>query len=132
MEIRENSVGYCTCPVCGESVDVRVNKNFKLYVICDNSHRLEFSAKDSFKARPLLASGKSAQIGAITIYPLNSKKEEVKNEERTQQKRGSEPKQQSPGRNPSTSGRSEPREQSRGNLAERGRVERTNDDWGIW
>ena len=69
MIARENSVGFCNCPVCGETTDVRSNKNQKLYIICDNSHRIEFNAVESRKARALLFQSRDAECGNIKIYP---------------------------------------------------------------
>ena len=69
MSNRETA-GRTTCPICGEPLqDVRVNKNNKLYIYCDNGCSCKFNNKQSRQYLPLLLQGQNvtdSKIGLIT------------------------------------------------------------------
>lgn len=65
------TIGRMTCPVCGEPLqDVRISKNGKLYMICDNNCRVNFTGKQSKQWLPLLRAGQGVSAGNITITTL--------------------------------------------------------------
>ncbi len=57
------TVGRMTCPVCGEEMqDLKVNKNQKLYMYCDNGCSAKLNSKQSRYIRAKLAQGKSVSV----------------------------------------------------------------------
>lgn len=69
--ITNETIGRITCPVCGEvSQDVRINKNGYLYMICDNSCRVNFTKAQSLKWLPLLRAGQDVRTDKIYIKSL--------------------------------------------------------------
>ena len=65
---KNNTIGRLTCPICGEpSQDLRVDKNGKLYMYCDNLCAMKFNGKMSKKYFNLLMDGQSVQIEKIGI-----------------------------------------------------------------
>lgn len=71
------TIGKCVCPVCGEEMYARANKNLNIYARCPRSHCLHLNAFESKKAVPALHRGETVKIGNVTIYP------EVDNERRS-------------------------------------------------
>lgn len=64
-------VGSMTCPVCGEEhQDVKVNKNGKLYMYCDNGCMVRLSSKLSRCSLPLLKQKKAANTNKLRIQPV--------------------------------------------------------------
>lgn len=76
--MNENTVGFITCPVCHEPrQDVRVNKNRKLYIFCDNGCAVKFNNIKSKRYLPVLLGGsdvKDETLGLI-ISAAKGKKE---------------------------------------------------------
>lgn len=66
--ITNETIGRIDCLVCGEPAqDVRINKNNNLYMICDNSCRVNFTREQSKKWLPLLKAGHDVIDGKILI-----------------------------------------------------------------
>ena len=64
-------VGKMACPVCGEpNQDVKVNKNNKLYMYCDNGCMCRLSSKLSRQALPVLRQKKTANSNRLSIRPV--------------------------------------------------------------
>lgn len=64
-------VGKMTCPICGEpNQDVKINKNNKLYMYCDNGCMSRLSSKLSRQALAAVKAGKPAQFNRLVIKPL--------------------------------------------------------------
>lgn len=68
------TIGRMTCPICGEPMqDVRISKNGKLYMICDNNCRVNFSGKQSKQFLPKLRAGQNIKEGNIYINVIGGK-----------------------------------------------------------
>ena len=84
--MKNNTVGRITCPICGEpSQDLRVDKNNKLYMFCDNLCAIKLNRKMSREYLPLLLAGQSVStphFGMITST-LTKMKGKAENEYRT-------------------------------------------------
>jgi len=64
-------VGKMTCPICGEvNQDIKINKNNKLYMYCDNGCMCRLSSKLSRQALAALKSGKTAEFNRLRIKPV--------------------------------------------------------------
>lgn len=64
-------VGKMTCPICGEpNQDVKVNKNNKLYIYCDNGCMARLSSKLSRQGLAALHGKRSAVFSKIKINPV--------------------------------------------------------------
>ena len=64
-------VGKMTCPICGEpNQDVKVNKNNKLYIYCDNGCMVRLSSKHSRQSLADLRGKRSAVFNRIKINPV--------------------------------------------------------------
>ncbi len=60
------TVGRMTCPVCGEEMqDLKVNKNQKLYMYCDNGCSAKLNSKQSRYIRAQLAQGKAVSVAKL-------------------------------------------------------------------
>ena len=70
------TIGKCACPICGIPADVRVNKNFNLYTMCENSHQTRLSAFDSRKMRAALARGETYTLGRNIFQPLEQERKQ--------------------------------------------------------
>lgn len=73
-------VGHCSCPVCGaEGQDIKVNKNNKLYMFCDNGCAIKWNSGQSRKYLPMLYGGGTipTETGLILKSTMNK---ENKNE----------------------------------------------------
>ena len=69
--VNENIIGRMKCPCCGEEMqDVKVNKNGNLYMICDNSCRVNFSPKQTRKFKPVLLAGHNVSENGLFITSL--------------------------------------------------------------
>ena len=55
-------IGRTTCPVCGcAGQDVKINKNKKLYMFCDNGCAVKWNSSQSRRYLPVLAAGKNCK-----------------------------------------------------------------------
>ncbi len=73
-------IGRTSCPVCGcADQDIKINKNNKLYMFCDNGCAIKWNSAQSRKYLPLLKSG--AAVRTETGLILQSIKELEKNEQ---------------------------------------------------
>lgn len=64
-------VGKMACPICGEpNQDVKVNKNNKLYMYCDNGCMVRLSQKFSRQGLPALKQQKTANLNRLRIQPV--------------------------------------------------------------
>ena len=64
-------VGKMTCPICGEPMqDVKVNKNNKLYMYCDNGCMVRLSSKLSRQGLAALKGKRSANLNRLRINPV--------------------------------------------------------------
>lgn len=67
-------VGKMACPICGEpNQDIKINKNNKLYMYCDNGCMSRLSSKISRQALAALKAGKSAEFNQLRIKPVTGK-----------------------------------------------------------
>lgn len=69
-------IGTSNCPMCGEQVDVKINKNRKLYAYCDYGCAIKFNAPMSKLGLAELARGKKVKLGNIVITPKELKGKE--------------------------------------------------------
>ena len=70
------TIGRMSCPICGEPLqDVRISKRGKLYMICDNNCRVNFSGKQSKKWLPILRAGQAVREDKILITTLQGAKQ---------------------------------------------------------
>lgn len=70
-------VGKMTCPLCGEpNQDVKINKNNKLYVYCDNGCMIRLSSKLSRQGVAALSAKKTADFKRFKIVPIAARREE--------------------------------------------------------
>lgn len=73
-------IGRTSCPVCGcADQDIKINKNNKLYMFCDNGCAVKWNSAQSRKYLPLLKSG--AAVRTETGLIVKSIKELEKNEQ---------------------------------------------------
>ena len=76
--MKNNTIGRITCPVCGEPLqDLRVDKNNKLYMYCDNLCVVKFNGKMSKKYLPLLMSGQSVTTDKMGVINSIKPKENI-------------------------------------------------------
>ena len=66
-------IGTSTCPLCGEQITVKINKNLKIYSYCDNGCAIKFNATMSRSGIADLAAGKKVKLGNISISPISLK-----------------------------------------------------------
>ena len=79
--------GVAKCPVCGEDgQEVRINKNRKLYIICDHGCRVNFNSASSRKWLAKLSAGQAVEMGNIHIWPVKEQGLIAQVFEKTQQK----------------------------------------------
>lgn len=79
--MKTNTVGRITCPICGEpSQDLRVDKNEKLYMFCDNLCAIKLNRKMSREYLPLLLAGQSVSTPHFGIITSTSTKMKGKEE----------------------------------------------------
>ena len=63
--------GVTKCPVCGEDgQEVRINKNRKLYIICDHGCRVNFNSASSRKWLAKLSAGEAIKEVNFNILPI--------------------------------------------------------------
>ena len=86
--MNNNIIGRITCPICGEPAqDLKVNKNHKLYVFCDNGCAVKLNSAKSKRYLPVLLAGsdvKDESFGLIISTCKGNKTNEIikKNEVR--------------------------------------------------
>lgn len=65
-------IGKMNCPICGEAnQDIKINKNNKLYMYCDNGCMCRLSSKLSRQALAALKAKKTAEFNRLRIKPVN-------------------------------------------------------------
>ncbi len=76
-------IGRMTCPICGEEMqDLKVNKNQKLYMYCDNGCCVKLNSKQSRYIRAQLAQGKAVSVAKLGyIRPINHTEQTFFNDE---------------------------------------------------
>lgn len=76
-------IGRTSCPVCGcAGQDVKINKNNKLYMFCDNGCAVKWNSAQSRKYLPQLRSGVAVTTETGSIIKSTIKKEFIENETR--------------------------------------------------
>lgn len=60
------------CPICGQSVKFRQNKNGILYTYCDYGHHAKLGRSDSVQATAEIKAGRPWNNGTIYLYPLTN------------------------------------------------------------
>ena len=66
--MNDNIVGRMTCPICHESSqDLKVNKNHKLYMFCDNGCTIKLNSAKSKRYLPVLLSGSDVKDDAFGL-----------------------------------------------------------------
>ena len=61
------------CPICGQPVRFRQNKNGILYTYCDHGHHAKLGRLDSTEATETINAGRPWNNGVIYLYPLETK-----------------------------------------------------------
>ncbi len=76
-------IGRMTCPVCGEErQDLKVNKNQKLYMYCDNGCCIRLNSKQSRYIRAQLAQKKAVSVAKLGyIRPITKFEERLLNDD---------------------------------------------------
>ena len=70
-------IGKTSCPVCGEPYqDIKVNKNQKLYLFCDNGCSAKLDGKTSKICLAELEKGKTTRFFSQIIIPIKGLKNE--------------------------------------------------------
>ena len=79
--MKTNTIGRLTCPICNEEhQDLRINKNGKLYMYCDNGCAIKFSPVLSKRYLKDIEQGKSIRIEKIGIITSLKQKEQKQDE----------------------------------------------------
>lgn len=78
-------IGRTSCPVCGcAGQDVKINKNNKLYMFCDNGCAVKWNSAQSRKYLPQLRSGVAVTTETGSIIKSTIKKEITENERKNE------------------------------------------------
>ena len=67
-------IGRAACPICGNTVAIKINKNRKLYAFCDYSCKFSLNSEMSRKGIAELSAGRLVTLGKLTISPERKEK----------------------------------------------------------
>lgn len=68
-------IGRAACPICGNTVAVKINKNRKLYAFCDYSCKFSLNSEMSRHGIAELAAGRMVTLGKLIIKPTERNNE---------------------------------------------------------